>query len=59
MTDKLDDVRPMFDLRGAITSSQAVLKELDSLCTARAICELMGGNVSVMDIQDKPVDTEE
>lgn len=54
MADKLDDVRPMFELRGRnylITGGAQGI----GFATTRAICE-MGGNVAVLDIQESPVD---
>ncbi|KAH0379855.1 NAD(P)-binding protein, partial [Aureobasidium melanogenum] len=54
MTDKLEDVRPMFELRGRnyiITGGAQGI----GFAATRAICE-MGGNVAVLDIQSKPVD---
>ncbi|KAG9571090.1 NAD(P)-binding protein, partial [Aureobasidium melanogenum] len=53
MTDKLEDVRPMFELRGRnyiITGGAQGI----GFAATRAICE-MGGNVAVLDIQSKPV----
>ncbi|KAL1593328.1 hypothetical protein SLS60_010936 [Paraconiothyrium brasiliense] len=53
MADKLDDVRPMFELRGRnylITGGAQGI----GFAAARAIAEL-GGNVAVLDIQEKPV----
>ncbi|KAH8886562.1 NAD(P)-binding protein [Thozetella sp. PMI_491] len=53
MADKLDEVRPMFELRGRnylITGGAQGI----GFATTRAICE-MGGNVAVLDIQEKPV----
>jgi sorbose reductase len=52
MTDKLDSVRPMFELRGRnylITGGAQGI----GFATTRAICE-MGGNVAVLDIQEQP-----
>lgn len=54
MADKLDDVRPMFELRGRnylITGGAQGI----GFATTRAICE-MGGNVAVLDIQESPVE---
>ncbi|KAL1307024.1 hypothetical protein AAFC00_005650 [Neodothiora populina] len=54
MADKLDDVRPMFELRGRnyiITGGAQGI----GFAATRAICE-MGGNVAVLDIQSQPVD---
>lgn len=56
MSDQLEDVRPMFELRGrnyVVTGGAQGI----GFAVTRAICE-MGGNVAVLDIQDKPVDTE-
>lgn len=52
MTDKLDSVRPMFELRGRnylITGGAQGI----GFAATRAICE-MGGNVAVLDIQEQP-----
>ncbi|KAG8170317.1 hypothetical protein KVR01_001062 [Diaporthe batatas] len=57
MSEPLQDVRPMFELRGrnyAVTGGAQGI----GFAVTRAICEL-GGNVAVMDIQDKPVDEKE
>ncbi|POS69411.1 hypothetical protein DHEL01_v212195 [Diaporthe helianthi] len=57
MSDPLEDVRPMFELRGrnyAVTGGAQGI----GFAVTRAICE-MGGNVAVMDIQDKPVNQKE
>lgn len=57
MSEPLQDVRPMFELRGrnyAVTGGAQGI----GFAVTRAICE-MGGNVAVMDIQDKPVDEKE
>ncbi|KAJ4351619.1 uncharacterized protein N0V89_006962 [Didymosphaeria variabile] len=54
MADKLDDVRPMFELRGRnylITGGAQGI----GFAAARAIAEL-GGNLAVLDIQDRPVE---
>ncbi|KAK7192602.1 NAD(P)-binding protein [Paraphaeosphaeria sporulosa] len=54
MADKLDDVRPMFELRGRnylVTGGAQGI----GFAGTRAIAEL-GGNVAVLDIQDKPVE---
>ncbi|KAK1635519.1 hypothetical protein BDP81DRAFT_395110 [Colletotrichum phormii] len=53
-SDHLDDVRPMFELRGGNYIVTGGAQGISFACT-RAICE-MGGNVAVFDIQDKPVD---
>lgn len=53
-SDPLDDVRPMFELRGRNYVITGGAQGIGFACT-RAICE-MGGNVAVLDIQDKPVD---
>lgn len=53
-SDHLDDVRPMFELRGRNYIVTGGAQGIGFACT-RAICE-MGGNVAVFDIQDKPVD---
>ncbi|KAH6981651.1 hypothetical protein BKA56DRAFT_520266 [Ilyonectria sp. MPI-CAGE-AT-0026] len=54
MADALEDVRPMFDLdkRNYIVTGGA---QGIGFAVTRAICE-MGGNVAVMDIQEKPVE---
>ena len=52
MTDKLDSVRPMFELKGRnylITGGAQGI----GFAATRAICE-MGGNVAVLDIQERP-----
>lgn len=57
MSYPLEDVRPMFELRGrnyVVTGGAQGI----GFALTRAICE-MGGNVAVMDIQDKPVNTAE
>lgn len=57
MSYPLEDVRPMFELRGrnyVVTGGAQGI----GFALTRAICE-MGGNVAVMDIQDKPVNTGE
>lgn len=57
MSYPLEDVRPMFELRGRnyiVTGGAQGI----GFAVTRAICE-MGGNVAVLDIQDKPVDDEE
>lgn len=57
MSDPLEDVRPMFELRGrnyVVTGGAQGI----GFAVTRAICE-MGGNVAVMDIQDRPVDQKE
>lgn len=57
MSYPLEDVRPMFELRGrnyVVTGGAQGI----GFALTRAICE-MGGNVAVMDIQDKPVNTTE
>lgn len=57
MSYPLEDVRPMFELRGrnyVVTGGAQGI----GFAVTRAICE-MGGNVAVMDIQDKPVDAKE
>ena len=54
MSDSLEDVRPMFELRGRnyiVTGGAQGI----GFAVTRAICE-MGGNVAVMDIQEKPVE---
>ncbi|KAJ4293704.1 hypothetical protein N0V90_008988 [Kalmusia sp. IMI 367209] len=54
MADKLDDVRPMFELRGRnylITGGAQGI----GFAATRAICEL-GGNVAILDIQNEPVE---
>lgn len=57
MASPLEDVRPMFELRGrnyVVTGGAQGI----GFAITRAICEL-GGNVAVLDIQDKPVDAQE
>lgn len=57
MSYPLEDVRPMFELRGrnyVVTGGAQGI----GFAVTRAICE-MGGNVAVMDIQAKPVDEKE
>lgn len=54
MADKLDDVRPMFELRGRNYIVTGGAQGIGFAAT-RAICE-MGGNVAVLDIQSKPVE---
>lgn len=57
MASSLEDVRPMFELRGrnyVVTGGAQGI----GFALTRAICE-MGGNVAVMDIQDKPVNKAE
>ncbi|KAH0037087.1 NAD(P)-binding protein, partial [Aureobasidium melanogenum] len=54
MTDKLEDVRPMFELRGRNYIVTGGAQGIGFAAT-RAICE-MGGNVAVLDIQSRPVD---
>ncbi|KAK6008116.1 hypothetical protein QM012_000019 [Aureobasidium pullulans] len=54
MTDKLEDVRPMFELRGRNYIVTGGAQGIGFAAT-RAICE-MGGNVAVLDIQSKPVE---
>lgn len=54
MSDILDDVRPMFDLRGRNYIVTGGAQGIGFAAT-RAICE-MGGNVAVLDIQQHPVD---
>ena len=54
MPDILEDVRPMFELRERnyiVTGGAQGI----GFAVTRAICE-MGGNVAVMDIQEKPVE---
>ncbi|KAI8245448.1 hypothetical protein K4K57_000140 [Colletotrichum sp. SAR 10_99] len=53
-SDPLDDVRPMFELRGRNYIVTGGAQGIGFACT-RAICE-MGGNVAVLDIQEKPVE---
>lgn len=56
MSYPLEDVRPMFELRGrnyVVTGGAQGI----GFAVTRAICE-MGGNVAVMDIQDKPANSE-
>ncbi|KPM42816.1 hypothetical protein AK830_g3725 [Neonectria ditissima] len=54
MSDGLEDVRPMFDLakRNYVVTGGA---QGIGFAVTRAICE-MGGNVAVLDIQEKPVE---
>jgi NAD(P)-dependent dehydrogenase (short-subunit alcohol dehydrogenase family) len=54
MADKLDHVRPMFELRGRNYLVTGGAQGIGFAAT-RAICE-MGGNVAVLDIQDRPTD---
>lgn len=57
MSYPIEDVRPMFELRGrnyVVTGGAQGI----GFAVTRAISE-MGGNVAVMDIQDKPVDEKE
>ncbi|KAK5087847.1 hypothetical protein LTR05_002062 [Lithohypha guttulata] len=54
MAPSLEDIRPAFDLKGRnfiVTGGAQGI----GFAAARAICE-MGGNVAVLDIQEKPVD---
>ncbi|KAG8666623.1 hypothetical protein FPOAC2_11739 [Fusarium poae] len=51
--EPLQDVRPMFELRGRNYIVTGGAQGIGFACT-RAICE-MGGNVAVLDIQDQPV----
>lgn len=54
MSDPLENVRPMFELRGRnyiVTGGAQGI----GFAVTRAICE-MGGNVAVLDIQEKPAD---
>jgi sorbose reductase len=54
MADSLNDVRPMFELRGRnyiVTGGAQGI----GFAALRAICE-MGGNVAVLDVQSKPID---
>ncbi|KAI0155977.1 hypothetical protein BJ166DRAFT_467418 [Pestalotiopsis sp. NC0098] len=54
MGDKLEDVRPMFELRGRnyiVTGGAQGI----GFAVTRAIAE-MGGNIAVMDIQQKPLE---
>ena len=55
MTDasKLEDVRPLFELRGRNYIITGGAQGIGFAC-ARAICE-MGGNVAILDIQEKAV----
>jgi sorbose reductase len=53
-SDKVNDVRPMFELRGRNYIVTGGAQGIGYACT-RAICE-MGGNVAVLDIQEKPVE---
>ncbi|KAH7245685.1 hypothetical protein BKA59DRAFT_501083 [Fusarium tricinctum] len=52
-TEALQDVRPMFELRGRNYIVTGGAQGIGFACT-RAICE-MGGNVAVFDIQKQPV----
>ncbi|KAG9657813.1 NAD(P)-binding protein, partial [Aureobasidium melanogenum] len=54
MTDRLEDVRPMFELKGRNYIVTGGAQGIGFAAT-RVICE-MGGNVAVLDIQSKPVD---
>ena len=54
MSSSLQDVRPMFELHGRNYIVTGGAQGIGFACT-RAICE-MGGNVAVLDIQEKPVD---
>ncbi|KEF63567.1 uncharacterized protein A1O9_01545 [Exophiala aquamarina CBS 119918] len=54
MAPPLEDIRPAFELRGrnyVITGGAGGI----GFAAARAICEL-GGNVAILDVQEKPVD---
>lgn len=54
MASDLENVRPMFELRGRnylVTGGAQGI----GFAVTRAICE-MGGNVAVLDIQEKPVE---
>ncbi|KAM0190708.1 hypothetical protein ACHAPI_009234 [Fusarium lateritium] len=53
-TEALQNVRPMFELRGRNYIVTGGAQGIGFACT-RAICE-MGGNVAVLDIQKEPVD---
>ncbi|KAM0245910.1 hypothetical protein ACHAP5_005060 [Fusarium lateritium] len=53
-TEALQNVRPMFELRGRNYIVTGGAQGIGFACT-RAICE-MGGNVAVLDIQKQPVD---
>jgi len=53
MVPPLEDIRPAFELRGrnyVITGGAGGI----GFAAARAICEL-GGNVAILDVQEKPV----
>ncbi|CAN8106320.1 unnamed protein product [Discula destructiva] len=57
MSEPLQNVRPMFELRGrnyVVTGGAQGI----GFAVTRAICE-MGGNVAVLDIQEKPVEEKE
>lgn len=54
MSYPIEDVRPMFELRGRNYIVTGGAQGIGFACT-RAICE-MGGSVAVMDIQEKPTD---
>lgn len=54
MAEPLQDVRPMFELRGRSYIVTGGAQGIGFAVT-RAICE-MGGNVAVMDVQSRPVD---
>lgn len=54
MSYSLEDVRPMFELRGRNYIITGGAQGIGFACT-RAICE-MGGNVAVLDIQKKPTE---
>lgn len=56
MTEPLENVRPMFELRGRSYIVTGGAQGIGFAVT-RAICE-MGGNVAVLDIQEKPVDVD-
>jgi sorbose reductase len=54
MAPPLEDIRPAFELRGrnyVITGGAGGI----GFAAARAICEL-GGNVAILDVQQRPVD---
>lgn len=54
MADKIDDVRPMFELLGrnyVVTGGAQGI----GFAATHAICQ-MGGNVAVLDIQEQPLD---
>lgn len=53
MADSLDDVRPMFELRGRNYLVTGGAQGIGFAAT-RAICEL-GGNVAILDVQNAPV----